>query len=221
MLSVLCLHGTNWPPIQGNIQLVVRDPRTNKNHPNVISTATIRIPRALFLTMLNQAKFVACHGSTSIVSSRDWTNGPSAGEIPALHAVQAVLSQKLGVSNALELGELVFTARLCSVATTCRSGFKVDRHNADSMIAMLTIAVSILRGADCFPNRTTSYSHIKWVSIEKFISAVRSKDPSRIDLDPIEFCIRGLCISSAYDALGFYVGAESFATLLEKQIDQL
>lgn len=217
VLSVICLRVSNGSPFRGDMQVVVRDPRTNKDHPNVISTATIRIPKALFLVMLSQAEFIAHQGSTFIVRSRDWVNGPFAGEIATVHAVQALLSQKLGVANALELGDLVFTASLCSAATTCSAISEVGNRDDEARIAMLTVAVRILKGAGSFPGRTTSYSHIKWVPVESFISAVQSKDPSQIDLDPMEFCIRGLCISSAYDAIAFRVGAESFASVLEKQ----
>jgi hypothetical protein len=211
VLSVICLQVRNETSTLGDIQVVVRDSRTNKDHPNVISTATLRIPGTLFLSMLSEAEFVANQGSTLIVRSVDWLNGPLAGEIATVHAVQALLSQKLGVANALELGELVFAASLCSAAIRCSLTPEGGSRGNEAGILMLTVAVRILKGAKSFPGRTASYSHIRWVPVESFLAAVESKDPSRIDLDPVEFCFRGLCISSAYDTVGFQVGAESFA----------
>jgi hypothetical protein len=182
--------------------VVVRDRRTNQTHPDVVSVPTQRIPRAVFEAIVESAVSTELCNMTLLYDSEEVDSRVINGNDPMVYAVESLLSRKLGVSNVLETGDLSFRAKLRGV----RHGTSVHRlmnsgGALSEQIAMANVLVTITAGAARFVRRTKSYSHIRWVSIEKFIESVRKKDPIHLDLNPMKYCIHGLCISTAHDIL--------------------
>lgn len=197
------------------IQVVVRDPKTNETHPDVISMPTHRIPAALFRAILESAERDEEVGSTTFYKDGEAENGTGSTHHPIVYAVETILSRKLGVASELESGALRFRAALRAV-TIGKSVYPDSESNSRTEhIAMANIRVIITRGAELFPAESASYSHILWVPVNRFLETVRKKNPLVLDLDPVEYCIHGLCISTAYDMLARRLGLKRYCELLE------
>lgn len=197
-----------------NIQVVVRDPQTNETHPNVISMPTNRIPEALFRAILESAELEDESGSTAFYKAGEVDNVSQSAHHPVVYAVDTILSRKLGVARDLELGTLRFRAAL-RACTIGKSVYPNSEFERTEHIAMANIRVIVTHGAELFPLKSPSYSHISWVSVSRFLESVRQKNPLVLDLDPIEYCIHGLCISTAYDMLAHRFGFKRYSELLE------
>jgi hypothetical protein len=202
-------------PGDAKIQVVVRDPETNKTHPNVISIPTHRVPCALFRPLLESAERDEEVGSTTFYKGGEVENAPGGGHHPVIYAVETILSRKLGVADELELGALRFRAALRAVTVGKSVYPDSESHNRTEHIAMANIRVTVTRGAELFPPKTASYSTIFWVPVNRFLETVQKKNPLVLDLDPIEYCIHGLCISTAYDVLARRFGFKRYSELLE------
>jgi hypothetical protein len=197
------------------IQVVVRDPQTNETHPNVISIPTHRVPDVLFRAILESAEWEEEFGSTTFYKAGDVDNISESAHHPVVYAVETILSRKLGVANELELGTLRFRAALRAVTKGKSVYPDSESLERTEHIAMANIRVIITHGAQLFPLNSPSYSSIFWVSLNRFLETVRQKDPLVLNLDPIEYCIHGLCISTAYDMLAHQFGFERYSELLE------
>ena len=197
------------------IQVVVRDPQTNETHPNVISIPTQRIPSALFRAIQESAVWEKEIGSTAFYTAGEVDNSSESAHHPVIHAVETILSRKLGLARGLELGALRFRAALRAVTIGKSVYDDSELHKRTEHIAMANIRVIVTQGADLFPPKSSSYSSIVWVSVNSFLETVRQKNPLFLDLDPFEYCIHGLCISTAYDTLAYRFGFARYAELLE------
>ena len=62
---------------------------------------------------------------------------------------------------------------------------------------MLTYQINL------FPTKTPAYSHLIWTNVDSFIEAANSRNPARLhlNLNPFEYCIHGLCISTTCSLL--------------------
>lgn len=194
------------------IQIVVRDPTTNRTHPNVVSVPTARVPKILFDALLQDVSVESRHGYTSLCSSRDLDSEDATGHNPVIFVVKSILAQKLGAGDALEAGLLAFRARVGALSFGESQYYNADEPTSE-LIAMVTIVVTLTKGADVFPSQTASYSHLRWVSTNQFVKAVQNKDPSLVNLHPIDLCIHGLCVSSTYDLIASKSGLKPFANL--------
>lgn len=188
-----------YPRVNGSTRIltVVRNPCTNDTHPNVVSVPTSRVPQVLFHALWPRTTVQDMFGRTGLV---DWHPRDSRiyrGHDLVIHTVKSILSQKLGLGDALESGTVHFEAGAVAV-TVGRSYYDSKKVPNSESIAMITLLVAMRSGAEEIGDRTASYSKIKWVSVYQFLDAVRAKDPSRMRLDPIELCIHGLCITSTY-----------------------
>ena len=134
---------------------------------------------------------------------------------PVVYAVETILSRKLGVSGELEFGTLCFRAALRAVTIGKSIYTDSELLQRTEHITMANIRVIITHGADLFPLTSPSYSSIFWVSVNSFLETVRQKNPLVLDLDPIEYCIHGLCISTTYDMLAYRFGFKRYSELLE------
>lgn len=185
------------------VLVVVRDPKTNATHPNVVSVPTQRIPPGLHLEILEaipeiQELLNGCSYTTSMVD-----NGFTNGHNPIIYAVESLLSSKLGLGEHLESGDLSFQAGLRIV----KAGKSYHLSNLMSEqvhhILMANIIVIVSDGASLFPPSTASYSQISWVEVGQFISMVEQKNPELLGtgLNAIEYCVYGLCLLTTYDLL--------------------
>jgi hypothetical protein len=186
------------------VLVVVRDPKTNSAHPNVVSMPTQRIPPSLFRNILDTSgpiEMVDPAGQWHVV--RRVNNEATGGHHPAMYAVEALLARKLGVSDQLEMDKLRFsvTLRLVTTGQSYHANLPVDRQVHH--ISMASMIVTISEGAELFPHTTSSYSHIFWVDTAKFLETVTSKNPMALEsgLDPIGYCVHGLCVSTSYAVL--------------------
>ena len=197
------------------IQVVVRDPITNQTHPNVISIPTHRLPAALFRAILESAEPDEDVGSTTFYKGGETENVSGSSHHPVVYAVETILARKLGLASELETGALRFRAALRAV-TVGKSVYPDSESNTRAEhIAMANIRVIITLGAELFPLKSASYSHMFWVSVNRFLETVRKKNPLVLDLDPFEYCIHGLCISTAYDMLARRFGFKRYSELYE------
>lgn len=193
--------------VETKMLLAIRDPTTNRTHPNVISVPTQRIPRVLCESLQS-----LCHErrevdeSTLIITGPSSSSGTADGHDPLIFAVSALLTRKLGVSDDLERGRIRYRAYIRGIV----SG--TVRHpgiSEDTM--MLNVVVIINEGASHFPAESASYSHLIWTPVRSFLQTAAQKDPTSLekDLSPVEYCIHGMCVMSSYNVLADYVG-ESF-----------
>lgn len=169
----------------GKVLVVVRDPRTNATHPDTVSVPTQRIPPEL-LGALSSTGRIGRWSSSEATTGHD----------PLIFVVESILSRKLGLADALEAGTVVFEARTGRVTVGEASyGTTVEP------IAMANVLVRILRGPGWVPERTASFSCIRWVDPAALIGAFETKEPLLLfpDADPLEVCIHGLCVSTTTD----------------------
>jgi hypothetical protein len=201
-LSMFDLSGGVQAPIDRgtNMQIVVRDPKTNVKHPNVISVPTQRVPEALIRAMIDMVEVEAEDLRTTYYR---WSEADSSvrGHHPVTFAVESVLSRKLEVASALELSRITYRASLRAVSVGKSHYPNLPSVEMEEHVLMANIMVLITNGAELFPSRTTSYSHVLWIDVKDFLTTVRTRNPFEIGLDPIEYCIHGLCISTTYDVI--------------------
>jgi hypothetical protein len=218
--ALVVLDGASaYPDVDAKTRILVgvRDPKTNNTHPNVVSVPTARIPSQLLAILWPRSGARVAFGYTLL---QDWAprkNGPRRGADPVIYLVESILTRKLGLSDALERGQVEFDAGPVA-ATDGWSHYAPEDIPASERLTMVSVVVLIRAGAEQVPARTGSYSHIRWVEIARFIEAVQAKDPAKIGIDPVELCIHGLCIRSAYDILAVKLGHPPFANKESEQV---
>ncbi|MBI5244188.1 MAG: hypothetical protein HY922_11020 [Elusimicrobia bacterium] len=188
-----------------NILLCVRDPARNLHHPNVVSVPTQRIPESLFQAIVNKSHACRVDVSSTLMDAEFVDNSETRGHNPVIYVVESLLAQKLGVSEGSYAGHAacLFRAKPVWLERGCVNYPGVSQGDIETEpIEMLSILV-LTADAGRFPRRTHAYSHILWTPIPKFLSSFEHKNVqyAHPDLDPIEFCIHGLCVSSAYKFL--------------------
>lgn len=206
-LTIVDQSTLNHGLINGKTKLlvVVRDPDTNITHPNVVSVPTHRITIGTFLDILSTVKM-----ETHSTNSASYCAGDLVSNVmekrhhPVVSGVQDLLTGKLGLSDQLESKKVVFDAVPCVVTqgVTYRANQTSVSKEYGETISMLNVLV-IVSNAAAFPSRTSSYSRIFWTEVDEFLQSVSSKNPAMLDegLDPIVYCIHGLCISTTYNLL--------------------
>src|SRR5262249_49369598 len=148
-------------------------------------------------------------GTTNVHQSPEIGSRLANGHNAAVFMTRMVLASKLGMADELEGGRISFLARLRTSATghVNHSNLKSE---ASETITMANLLVTISQGADLIPYKTASYSQILWVPVNRFLQAVQRKDPSVLGLDPLEFCIHGLCIATSYDMFAVQLGLGAY-----------
>jgi hypothetical protein len=136
---------------------VVRDPKSNDTHPNVVSVPTQRVPVSLYNEILEPAK------REQALKHAIWYNSPAidndlgSGHNPIVYAVEALLSRKLGLAEHLESGALRFQAalRLEKAGKSHHAGHSTSEQV--EYISMANIIVATSDGTRLFPRRTASF----------------------------------------------------------------
>lgn len=167
-VSLLRRRDGDWEILTG-----VRTPAANRTHPDVVSVPTLRVPE---------------------VVAEQW---PGDGDV--LREVENLLARKLGVADALELGLISLAQRHfggwqgTSVIGEDEEGLRTED------LTMFNACVEVLSGSDLFPERTATYDPLRWARVADFLRMVRTREVAHlgVDLDPIQFCAYGLCLTSA------------------------
>lgn len=184
------------------ILLVVRNKETNRTHPNVISVPTQRIPRRLFINILQSGIPIKQVESTTYYKSDEVRNASTNGHHPIIYAVESALSRKLNIADDLETEMFIFECRLYSSieGKSYHPNLPV-KDGREEYISMVSLFVCVREGIDFIPTRSASYSRIFWTEAKTFLDTVQRRDPLVVGLDPIDYCIHGLCILSAYQII--------------------
>jgi hypothetical protein len=204
-ITILDQSTSNFDSVteEARMLAVVRDPNTNLTHPNVISIPTQRIPEVLFHAILESANIDNECGLTTFYEGKAIDNVSESGHHPVIYAVESILSRKLGMAEVVESDALQFQAAV-RVVTIGKSNHVYSTSEIQcEHIAMANIKVIVTQGAKLFPRRSSSYSHILWITLSQFLETVRERNPLILDLNPLEYCIHGLCITTAYDMLTY------------------
>jgi hypothetical protein len=119
-----------------------------------------------------------------------------AGQTPSAFLAEALLARKIGVASLLEQQRI---RGLCALRML-GSG-SVDDPTGTGIAEwtrMYTLAIDVEVGAQLVPDASASYSQIRWVTPTDLRDAWQSRDGQRLfpDANPLEICIRGLCIRS-------------------------
>jgi hypothetical protein len=149
----------------------------------------MRIPKAVEDLLL-------MHGADVTSGPASGLGRPGASGDLVTYLAEVVFARKLGCSLLLEEGRLT---------GSCRLGL-VDEADVDDpggtgiseLTRMFTIEVTLSSGADLIPKETSAYCRLQWVDAAELIMAWRLRDAQLLypDANPLEICIRGLCIRS-------------------------
>jgi hypothetical protein len=197
--------------LDSQLLVVIRDKETNITHPNVISVPTQRIPLNLFEAIVDTATKEKEEDSLTYYHYSFSDSSLANGHDPIIYAVESILSRKLGLAEALEKNEFTFTSclRVKKVGKSYHPNLPIDQGQIE-FIQMLNLVVFIKNGQELIPEKTSSYSHILWTGAQSFLSTVREANPLLLDddLDPLDYCIHGLCISSTYSVIANEFGID-------------
>lgn len=184
--------------------VVVRDPITNFNHPNVVSTPTQRIPLYLHKEIIKSKLEDIGQNVQSINKRRFVDNEFNNGHNSLIYTIESLFSKKLGLADSLENKQIKFKAVL-GLFTNDKTFLQnpVNNKIEPHYISMINILVLVYSGVNLFPLKTNSYSHILWTEVGKFMRMVKDKNILEIstDLNPFEYCIHGLCLSTSNEVL--------------------
>jgi hypothetical protein len=155
----------------------IRTAAANRTHPGVVSVPTQRVP---------------------VVVARQWLDERGAGIPDSLaREVENVLARKLGMADALELGEL----ELAVHDLRAWQGTSVIGEDEDGLrtedLTMFNACIEVTAGS--FPEATASYDPIRWARTDKFLRMVRTKEVGALEVgfDELMFCAYGLCLETA------------------------
>lgn len=182
---VLALTILRGKPESREILCAVRRPEANATHPNVLSVPTMRI---------------------GLETARTWpgsADGPDVIGLPS--AVEHLFARKLGLADALELGQVTY--RLSRFGAWQGMSY-IGTGEAGEVVEDLTmynVEVELDRSEGLFPAETASYAPILWASVPTFLRVLTSRNVSEIDpnLDDIEICVHGLCVETTRLLLDF------------------
>lgn len=166
-----------------NLLLVQRSPHTNRTHPDVVSVPTLRIPSLLAAAVLTHDIAPTAHSA--------FANGHD----PRIFVTEAIMSQKLGMSEALERGELQYETGVASVlsGTAEYAAGEVGVTAAKEPLRMINLKVTLSEPYIDFPVATPSYTQLFWVATADFL-----KYSMRHWWGPK---LKGVCIASTKRAL--------------------
>jgi hypothetical protein len=177
-VTLLRRHDADWEILTG-----VRTEAANRTHPGVVSVPTLRLPIEV---------------ATSWIERLNLPDDAFRTQGAALREVGNVLARKLGAADVLELGLM----RLRQLDLGAWQGTSVIGEDEDGLVTedltMFNACVEIMSGAELFPRETASYSPLMWARVSDFLRMVRTREVAhlKVDLDPLQFCAYGLCLTS-------------------------
>jgi hypothetical protein len=155
----------------------IRTAEANRTHPGVVSVPTFRVPVAI---------------------AQPWLDAPG---IPSavVREAQNLLARKLGVADALELGQLGLEVH----DLRAWQGTSVIGETDDGLLTedltMFNACIEVTRGSAAFPAETASYRPIRWARTDNFRRMVRTKEVAALEVgfDELMYCAYGLCLETA------------------------
>ena len=206
------------------ILIGVRNAETNITDPNVVSVPTQRVPPSLLKEICSKShkakinenfglnfpeNFLQAH----LLDAPVVDNRQVSGHDSTIYAVESVLTGKLGLADALESGNIHFTASPASLlvgsvlydkitANLPGRPIKVREQELHQEYQEMCNIRVILSGAEYVPKSTASYSALRWIDVHKFMEMTRSKDYglllSVFGRQAVGYCVHGLCLTSSY-----------------------
>lgn len=173
----------------------IRSSEGNVRHPGVVSIPTMRVPAEWAI----QETGVIRSGETRQLEGAEGTFGRTRSTSTAAgYAVEALLSKKVLDGSLLDTG---YTSGRCAFRLAMRSDVD-DPTGQDGSIEdtlMLTVLAICDFGADALRGRSHSYSQLEFVRSSDLVKAWRQRDGQLLfpAANPLEVCIRGLCVESA------------------------
>jgi hypothetical protein len=156
----------------------IRTAAANRTHPGVVSVPTCRVPAVI---------------------AREWLDGlGSSVPVSVAREVENLLARKLGVADALELGDL----ELAVHELHAWQGTSVIGEDEDGLrtedLTMFNACVEVTRGSELVPEETASYHPIRWARPDNFLRMVRTKAVGALEVgfDELMFCAYGLCLET-------------------------
>jgi hypothetical protein len=187
------------PGLPVHVLVGVRRRDTNRRHPGVISVPTIRIPE-----LLASGLRIDSHGRKSqrFLTAGGTFGQPGSTESAAGLLVELVLAKKLIDGAILDQG---LVSGRCALRLALRQDVD-DPGGVDGCIEdtlMLTVVARWDKGIDHLPTASGSYSRLEWVPATELMTSWDVHDGQLLfpDADPLEICIRGLCVLSAVEVL--------------------
>jgi hypothetical protein len=191
-----------------NVLVVARHPDTNHTHPDVVSVPTQRLPGALLADVVASARSLGpgVDGATTLYAGGVVDSAENSGHHPVIFATESLLARKLGLADALERGTFRFRAALRAVVAGTAVYDNFDGPDVYEPIDMLNVVVALPRAV--VPVHVPSYRLAAWATVGSFVAGVDARDPSLIapQLDPIQLCVHGVCLSAARASIETLIG---------------
>lgn len=196
------------------VLVVARREETNPTHPNVVSVPTQRIPEDLYDAILHTVEDLGEGPSSGVSYFRGGAVDSVAinGHHPVIYAVEALLARKLGLADDLERNLCGFRAALRARVAGVALYDNVGTTDVYEPVSMLNVVVGLEDRGGGLPLATSSYSMIAWTSVESFLEGVSARDPALVSprLDPVAFCVHGVCLQAAQASLEHMLGHPPF-----------
>lgn len=218
VLDIMPKNESLWQPVisativtkyDGGIHILTgnRISEGNRTHVNVASTPTMRIPAQEAGFLLSERIPFCLNGK--IDPMNPFVSDSLSPSTPVIPDNSDVLSSKIShlLALKLELGSCLERSQqpigVVSLAR-CVVGFSYLEDNYlnkplyEPLIMMGAVVGLDSRAAKEIPARTSSYSHLGWAPIDKYVHGVSNKRlheviPSAGPDDELEVCVRGLC----------------------------
>jgi hypothetical protein len=181
----------------------VRDPNANVYHQNVASVPTRRVQPSVAKNWLWSLRAPWRTAAAERADLRD--------------EVANIFSRKLGLADALEIGEVHFEV----AALTAFQGISVigedecGRPRTENL-TMFNALVYLEKGDEHLPESTASYNPLVWADMDDFLAMSRTRDTGRLNkgLEESFFCAYGLCLQTSVEVLlPLEVGRNSHGSL--------
>lgn len=205
------------------VLIAARRPATNPTHPNVVSVPTQRIPPALYSAIVDSADPLGSSEERAYFQGGVVDNTSINGHHPVVFAVEALLARKLGLGDALEQGHCRFRAALRTRVGGAALYDNLGPADVYEPVSMLNVVVEMQGRGSLPPLETSSYSMVAWTTVNSFLEGVDRKDPGYINqqLDPLEFCVHGVCLQAAQASLENLLDREPFPETPTANLDPL
>ena len=199
--------------LDDKILVGVRSADTNSQHSNIACVPTMRIPPAIFEEIASYGNRISGEGAKSQILDADWTeNGRGTGHNAVDYGVQNIMSRKLGLAEAHELGDISYL----STPRVLKSDYspKFSDQDVDEYLAMLNVLVFLVDGKGSIPQKTASYSRLEWVKVSDFLDALKEHgDRGNLllgqDDEKTPFLCGGVCVCTSEVLLSEIAGLAS------------
>ncbi len=168
----------------------VRDPDTNRFHPNVASVPTRRVQSAVARQWIWALRL---RRHATVVRRADLRD-----------EVATLFSRKLGLADHQERDEIEFRIESLSAAQGISViGEEADGRPRTEKLTMFNAVVWIDKGDDSLPPETASYRPLVWADADNFVAMSETQDTGRLGLgfEQFFYCAYGLCLQTSVLAL--------------------